>query len=246
MTELERELRGLAAAIAFPETPDIAANVRLTPRTEPPHRPRRSWRTAAVVVAVVLAVAVAAGLAVPQARTSILHWFGIGEVRLEFVDRLPEVRSDAPLDLGTAIDPCRRAVPAASPAVLGEPDGIYREGEIVTLLYGTREQVRALVTEIADSGFTPDVGKKLAEAGTRVEFVPIRGSVGAGVWITGEPHVVLLPGGPARLAANTLIWTRGRLTTPARGRRDPAAGTRDRGELRLTLTTRWNRIGSAV
>ena len=112
MTELERELRGLAAAIAFPETPEIVANVRLAPRPEP-LPDRRSWRTAAVVVAVVIAVAVAAGLAVPQARTSILHWFGIGEVRIEFVDRLPEVRPGAPLDLGTAIDSGRRAVPAA-------------------------------------------------------------------------------------------------------------------------------------
>lgn len=217
MTELERELRGLAAAIAFPETPEIAASVRLTPGTEPMRRPRRSWRTAAVVLAVVLAVAVAAGLAVPQARTSILHWFGIGEIRLELVDRLPEVRSDAPLDLGTAIDPADAPFPLLRPAVLGEPDGIYREGEIVTLLYGTRERVRALVTEIADSGFTPAVGKKLLEAGTRVEFVPIRGSAGPALWITGEPHVVLLPGGPGRLAANTLIWPRGRLTLRLEG-----------------------------
>ena len=103
------------------------------------------------------------------------------------------------------------------PSLLGEPDGIYRSGDVVTLLYGTPERVRALVTEIADSGFTPYVGKKLAAAGTRVEFVPVHGSVEPALWITGAPHVVHLPGGPARLAANTLIWTRGRLTIRLEG-----------------------------
>ncbi len=217
MTELERDLRGLAAAIAFPETPAIAANLRLSPRPERLPRSPRSWRTVAIVVTVVLAVAIAAGMAVPQARTSILHWFGIGEIRIEFVDRLPAVRPDAPLGLGTAIDSANAPFPLLRPAVLGKPDGTYRSGDVVTLLYGRPERVRALVTEIANSGFTPMVGKKLAEAGTRVEFVPIRGSEGPGLWVTGEPHVVLLPGGPARLAANTLIWTRGALTIRLEG-----------------------------
>lgn len=213
MTELERELRGLAAAIAFPETPEIVANLRLAPRSEP----RRSWRPAALVVAVVLAVAVAAGLAVPQARTSILHWFGIGEVRVEFVDSLPEVRPGGPLELGTAIDAAAAPFPLLRPAVLGEPDGVYRSGDAVTLLYGSPKQVRALVTEIPESGFTPYIGKKLLRAGTHVEFVPVSGSPGPALWITGEPHVVDLPGGPARLAANTLIWTRGRRTIRLEG-----------------------------
>ena len=215
MTELERELRGLAAAIAFPETPAITANLRLAPGTQP--RPRRTWRTAVAVVAVVLAVAVVAGLSVPQARTSILHWFGIGEVRVEFVDRLPEVRPGAPLELGAAIDAADAPFPLLRPALLGEPDGIYRLGDAVTLLYGSPEHVRALVTEIVDSGFTPYIGKKLLQSGTHVEFVPVAGSPGPALWITGEPHVVDLPGGAARLAANTLIWTRGRLTIRLEG-----------------------------
>ena len=149
----------------------------------------------------------------------ILDWFGIGDVQIQFVDLLPHVPPDGPLDLGTAIDPGDSPFPLLRPGLLGEPDGIYRAGDVVTLLYGTPEQVRALVTEIANSGFTPSVGKKLAEAGTRVEFVPIRGSVGPALWITGKEHLVLLPGGPARLAANTLIWTRGPLTIRLRAPR---------------------------
>lgn len=100
---------------------------------------------------------------------------------------------------------------------MGNPDGVYRRGDVVTLLYGTPERVRILVTEIAGSDFTPEVGKKVAAKGTHVEFVPIRGSIGPGVWIEGRPHVVLFPGGPPRLAANTLIWTNGQLTLRLEG-----------------------------
>ena len=53
--------------------------------------------------------------------------------------------------------------------------------------------------------------------GTHVEFVPIRGSVGPGVWIKGDPQSVLFPGGPPRLAAKTLIWTNGQLTLRLEG-----------------------------
>jgi hypothetical protein len=216
MIELKRELRGLAAAIDFPETPDIASNLR----RHLPERRRAAWpwRIAlAVAIAVIAVGAVGAGFAVPQARTAILRLFGIGAVQIEFVDRLPEVRPAAPLRLGTAIDPADAPFPLLRSELLGDPDGIYRRGDFVTLLYGTPERVRLLVTEIAGSDFTPDVVKKLAAPGTHVEFVPIRGSVGSGVWIEGRPHVVLFPGGPPRLAANTLIWTNSQLTLRLEG-----------------------------
>ena len=215
MTELERELRGLAAAVAFPETPDIVAGVRLVP---PSGRSAGwSWRVGALATAVVLLAAVATAFAVPQARTSILNWLRIGDVEIRFVDRLPEVRPDAPLALGSEIDPADAPFPLLRPALLGTPDAVYRSGDVVTLLYGSPERVRALVTEIPNSGFSPSVGKKLAGSGTHVDFVPIRGSDGPALWISGEPHVVDLPGGPARLAASTLIWTSGRLTIRLEG-----------------------------
>ena len=76
----------------------------------------------------ILAVAIGAALVVPQARTEILHLFGIGSVHVELVDKLPEVRPDAPLVLGTAVDPDHAPSFLLRPPVLGEPDGIYREG----------------------------------------------------------------------------------------------------------------------
>jgi hypothetical protein len=216
MTELELGLRGLAEAVDFPETPDIASEVDVRLRASP--RAARSRHLAwAVALSVLVAAAVAAGLAVPQARTALLRLFGVGEVRIELVDRLPEVRPGAPLDLGTPIEAADAPFVLLRPTLLGDPDGVYRRGSVVTLLYGRPERVRMLLTEIASSGFTPDVGKKLAAAGTHVEFVPIRGSAGPGLWISGRPHTVQLPGGRPRLAANTLIWTRGRITLRLEG-----------------------------
>ena len=43
------------------------------------------------------------------------------------------------------------------------------------------------------------------------------GATGPGVWITGRPHLVLLPGGAPRLAADTLIWQRNKLTVRLEG-----------------------------
>jgi hypothetical protein len=213
VTDLERELRGLAVAIDFPDTPDIASNVR----RHLPERRRASWSWRVAVAVAIAVLAAGAAFAVPQARSAILRFFGVGAVQIELVDRLPEVRPAAPLELGDAIDPADAPFPLLHSDLLGKPDTVYRLGDVVTLLYGTPERVRILVTEIAGSDSTPEVGKKLAATGTHVEFVPIRGSEGPGVWIEGRPHVVLLPGGAPRLAANTLIWTHGDLTLRLEG-----------------------------
>ena len=213
MTELERELRALGAAIDFPETPDIASNVC----QHLPDRTRRVWPRRIALAVAIAVLAVGAGFAVPQARSAVLRFFGVGAVQIEFVDRLPEVLPARPLELGTAIDPGDAPFPLLRSKLLGDPDGVFRRGDVVTLLYGTPERVRILVTEIAGSDFTPEIGKQLASTGTYVQFVPIRSSVGPGVWIQGRPHIVRFPGGPLRLAANTLIWTHGELTLRLEG-----------------------------
>jgi hypothetical protein len=213
MIELDRELRGLAEAIDFPETPDIASNVR----RHLPERRGAAWRWRIALALAIAVLAIGAGFAVPQARTAILRLFGVGSVQIKFVDRLPGVRPAGPLELGTAIDPADAPFQLLQSKLLGDPDSVFSDGDVITLLYGTPERVRMLVTEIAGSDFTPEVGKKLATTGTHVEFVPIRGSAGPGVWIEGPPHTVRFPGGPPRLAANTLIWTSGRLTLRLEG-----------------------------
>jgi hypothetical protein len=214
VAELERELRDLAVDIAFPQTPDVASAVR----RRLGDRSRSTWPRRLVPIGVAAAaLAVGVTFAVPQGRTAILRFFGIGAVRIELVDRLPDVRPLGQLDLGTRIDPSDAPFPLLRSTLLGEPDAAYRRGNVVTLLYGTPQRVRLLVTEIAGSGFSPTVGKKLLAAGTRVEFVPVEGATGPALWIEGQLHVVRLPGGRPRLAANTLIWKRGEITLRLEG-----------------------------
>ena len=213
MSELESELRSLASVIDFPEPPDIAANVRV----HVPDPRRAPWRRRIALAVAIVVIAIGAGFAVPQARSAILRFFGVGAVRIEFVDRLPAAQPVTRLGLGAPIDPTDAPFLLLQSRLLGDPDGVYRRGDVISLLYGTPERVQLLVTEIAASDFTPEVGKKLASLGTHVEFVPIRGSVGPGVWIEGRPHTVRLPGGPPRLATNTLIWTHGQMTLRLEG-----------------------------
>ena len=213
MSELERELRALAAVVDIPPTPDIASRMRLPA----PVRRRTMWPRLAAVVVAVLVVALATSFAVPQARTAILRFFGIGSIRIEFVDRLPEVEPGAPLDLGEEIDLSEAPFPLLGSSLLGDPDRVYLHGHAVTLLYGSPQHVRLLLTQIADSDFTPDIGKKIAGTGTRVEFVPVDSPDEPGLWIVGRQHVVELPGGEPRFAGNTLIWRRGALTLRLEG-----------------------------
>lgn len=213
MPDIELALRDLADAIAFPETPDLTPPLgeHVSGRVPP------VWRRRLVLVAMIVAVAVVAGLAVPQARTAVLRFFGIGAVRIEYVERLPTVTPGAPFDLGTKISAEDTAFPIVHSELLGEPDAVYETGNVVTLLYGSPDAVRVLVTEIAGPPVPPEVMRKIVGSTTSTELVPIAGSFEPGIWIEGEPHVLVLPGAPARLAANTLVWRRGDLTLRIEG-----------------------------
>jgi len=213
MPELERELRGLGESIAFPPTPEMAATVR----ARLPKRAPSLWPRRLVVVAAVLGAGLVAGLAIPQARSAILRVFGIGAIRVEYVDKLPAVEPGAPLDLGPKISaedaPFR---PLESP-LLGTPDGLYASGNVVTQLYGSPGHVRLLVTQIAGRALRPEMVKKVVGTTTNTDFVSIAGIAEQALWIEGAPHVLSLPNAPDRLAANTLIWTRGDRTMRLEG-----------------------------
>jgi hypothetical protein len=213
MRELEQELRELAAAVELPVAPELAAHVR----SRLPDRPQRVWprRSALIVAAAVVVVGVA--LAVPAARTAIFDFFDIGAVRVQFVERLPVIRRSAPLGLGRRIRPGNAPFRLLGSSLLGDADAAYQDGVVVSLLYGSPTRVRLLVTEVYESGFTPAMGKKLIGTGTRISFVQIHGADGPGVWLEGLPHVVFLPGGPPRVAADTLIWRRGAITLRLEG-----------------------------
>lgn len=217
MSELERDLRALASGIAFPETPDLASVVAGRLPAAAPAPVRRPQRFV-LVLATIVAVAVIAGLAVPQTRAEILRFFGLGAVKVEFVDRLPAVEPDAPLVLGEPIDLDEAPFPVLTSSLLGSPDATFAQSDVITLLWGSKDEVRLLVTQIDPVLVSPEEAvKKIAGSSTRAAFVPLDNGEMWALWIAGAPHVVGLPGAPPRLAANTLVWTRGSLTLRLEG-----------------------------
>ena len=232
MSELERELTVLGRALEFPATPDLVPAVRRRVAEQRPRRvPALSRRTLAVALAA-LAVAIGIALAVPPARSAILRILGVGGVRIERVDRLPEVAVARRLDLGdeVSLDQARRVAGfrILVPTVDGfdEPDAIYVSdavpGGLVSFLYGSETRPRALLTEFETEPGLPYI-RKSAPRGTRIEAVTVDG--GRGYWLEGEPHEFVFINrngqtqpGTLRLATNTLVWQRDGLTLRLEGK----------------------------
>jgi hypothetical protein len=151
-------------------------------------------------------------MAVPQARSEILDWLGIGSVTIRHVDELPTVaKTQDDLALGERIS-LRSARERAQFRIevprldgLGAPS-VYR-GALgqVSLLYGSEEEPRLLVMQIVGTGAL----EKLLSLETDVELV--RSGRAEGAWLEGGEHVVFFPStGPEsqRLAGNTLLLQR--------------------------------------
>ena len=225
MPELERSLRDLGAAIAYPAEPSLAPAVTRRLRDEPPPR-RLLWgRPRLAVVLAVVALALGAALAVEPARTALFDFFHIGGVTVERVDTLPAVQPNAPLGLGRRItlSEARRAVAfrvlVPGDAEAGDPDGVYLSravpGGAVSLLYGTEQDIRLLVTQFRGT-IEPDLVKK-ATAGSRFSVVIVRGV--QGYWLSGAPHAVVFRDARGqiradryRLAGNVLLWVEDGIT----------------------------------
>jgi hypothetical protein len=222
MTDLEQRLAGLRDDVAWPPTPDLATAVvvRLAaePRPAPRRLPLRLRPQAALAVLVIVATVLATLAAAPGVRARIADWLGIGAVRIERVERLPEVDPAAGLETRTTLAAARRAVRVPVPTVgaLGAPDAVYVDrrapGGSATLVYRPRPGlpaaspgIGALLTVLP--GGDPSVVKKVLGAATTVESVDVDG--GFGVFISGAAHVV---GPPDRLAGNTVLWVRGDTT----------------------------------
>ncbi len=239
MPDLERELRDLGAAIAFPPTPDLADPVRRRLAASERAPRRFSFRRGAVLALAVLVVALGAVLAVPQARTAVLEWLGLRGVTIERVPAAPTTPAagrtlrelDAHLELGrrVTLDEARSAVRyplVVPPAELGRPHALYLSeaapGGQVAFVYRDEAEVTALFTEFRaelDEGFI----HKTAGPGTEIEAVTVNGE--PGWWLAGEPHefVYVDPetreprAETLRLATNTLLWQRGELTLRLEG-----------------------------
>lgn len=216
MTEIELQLVNLGRELDVPATPDVVSAVLR--RIEPRRARRRGWLLA---IAVALVAALGATLAIPQARSAFLRILHIGGEEIHIVDKLPPLKPVATFDSGERVSlaEARRRVGFKVLVPEGKPDAVYIKdyattgvlGGEVTLVYGTPEQVRLLITE-RHANVDYRLAKKVAAPDTRIDFVQVRGA--DGLFLSGKPHFYLLvnPRGQiieetVRLAKDVLIWS---------------------------------------
>jgi len=211
---LEARLADLGRHLELPPAPGVSARVRA--RVAAPRAARRL--RPALAIPLVLLVAAFGGLAAsPSARSTVLRWLGIEGVTIERVPETPRAPAPAaePLGTPTTLAGARRQVGfrplVPRDAALGRPAGVFVDGERLTLRYPG-----ALLSEFPGR-VRAEFVHKTAGPQTRIEPVTVDG--GRGFWISGAPHVLVFeaPSGEIReslprLAANTLVWRRGRLT----------------------------------
>jgi hypothetical protein len=205
MSELELALTRLGRELDYPETPDLAGAMRR--RLAEDRRPR-AWRRPLVIALTALLVAVAAVMAVPQARSEILDWLGIGSVTIHYVDDLPTIERREELELGVRMPLSearqRAQFPVLVPTLEGlERPAVYYRGDIgmVSLLYGTVDKPRLLISEIV----SPGAIDKLLSSQTDVE--PVAEGDWSGAWLSGGQHILFLPvqDQMLRLVGNVLV-----------------------------------------
>jgi hypothetical protein len=221
VTDLETRLAALSEDLAWPPTPDLAGPVLARVAAEPRRRRAPALRlrlapVAAAVAAALLALAVALA-ASPAVRARLADWLGVGTVRIQRVERLPDIGPAAGLGLGerTSLAAARRRTGLDVPVVraLGAPDAVYVQagGSAVSLVYVARpglppstNGIGALLSVLPAGGLLPV--QKLVAGGVPITQVRIRGA--RGYFIGGE-HVF---GPPQRLAGRTLLWARDGVT----------------------------------
>jgi len=212
----ERELRALGAYLEYPDERDLAPAIRVRLRG----RPARRRAVFVVLAAAILAVAVA--FAVPPARSAILRFFHLQGVTIEYVDRLPAVGPQRPLDLGVPIRPADLEStagfrPLTSP-LLGRPDAVTWDGGMVWYRYGN---IRILVSQFRASGVGRFI-KKVVGPGTTVTPIAVNGDMG--FYLSGAQHFLyqapndVIRDERVRLARDVLLWEHGPLTIRLEGR----------------------------
>jgi hypothetical protein len=222
MAELERALAALGRELEIPPTPDLtgAVRARITRR-----RAARRWLVVGLAVVV---VGIGIAMAVPDARSSILRFFGIGSVKIERVESLP-ASQEAPLTAGLGKAHTRADAEAIAgfrmvlPAFKGAPPSRYyaiRGALIATVIRNGPTPL--LLTEL--KGEQTFLSKKFVDRNTRVE--PAQVGAHEGLFLSGGRHVLqyLVSNGSqvhqltTRFAGNVLLWFDGVRTYRLEGR----------------------------
>jgi hypothetical protein len=213
MTELERALLTVGRNLEVPAAPDLTGAVRA--RLAEGRRPSLFSRRGLVVALAVLAVAVGAVLAVPQARSTIKDWLGIGNVTIRYVEELPPVEQ-ATDDLGLgeqmSLEEARERAGfrVRVPTVdgLDDPPKVYynESSSQVAFLYGSEEKPKLLITQADARGA---IEKIVNLNVTERELVVVEPGY-AGIWLYGEKHAIFYPSTeheePFRLVGNALVY----------------------------------------
>jgi hypothetical protein len=212
MTELERDLRALAAYVDLPGERDLWPGIeaRLA------HRPARRRMRAAAIAIVAAAVAIGIAFAVPPARSAILRLLGLEGVHIVRVDKLPAVDvNPAVIGSPTTLDEAAKVL-QFRPLLpdVGTPRAVYLDPsrQAVLLVYGEPLRLRLEETRLR-------VFEKLVTFGAPVQRVTVNGN--RGVWVPAS-HVVDDFFSQPRLSESALIWERddttfrleGKLTKP--------------------------------
>jgi len=154
-------------------------------------------------------------------RRAVADWLGLPGVRVERVESGQDLPSPAVTpELGSRVSLAEAA--AAVPFDLVGPPRIrgleiYLDGDAVTFVRRAPSgDIELLITQF-EGTLDRELVEKVLPPGSRLRSVVIGGR--QGYWIAGDPHTVLYvdPFGEirentVRLAGNTLLWQRGRLT----------------------------------
>lgn len=194
MTNLELELRDVAAHLDIPPAPPLAGAVRARVAR------RRHRRRVLVLALAAVVTALAVALAVPGSRASLLRFFHVRGASVTLVERLPQLTPRR--SLGTPIPLVQASFRLRLPGGL-RPERVYAGDGGYWLRYP------GLLLFEFESGADTALLKKAALGTAKVEYVDVRGE--PGIWI-GARHAVYLPGGPPRAAGHVLIWQHGLLT----------------------------------
>jgi hypothetical protein len=213
MTELERALLAVGQNLEVPTAPDLTGAVRA--RLAEGQRPRLVSRRALVVALAVLAVAVGAVLAVPQARSTVKDWLGIGNVTIRYVEKLPPVeQATADLGLGEqmSLEEARERAgfQVRVPTVdgLDDPPKVFYNDQSsqVAFLYGSEDKPKLLITQADARGA---IDKIVNLNVTERDLVVVEPGY-AGVWLYGAKHAIFYPSTdheePFRLVGNALVY----------------------------------------
>ena len=213
MTELERALLAVGQNLEVPTAPDLTGAVRA--RLAEGQRPRLVSRRALVVALAVLVVAVGAVLAVPQARSTVKDWLGIGNVTIRYVEKLPPVeQATADLGLGEqmSLEEARERAgfQVRVPTVdgLDDPPKVFYNDQSsqVAFLYGSEDKPKLLITQADARGA---IDKIVNLNVTERDLVVVEPGY-AGVWLYGAKHAIFYPSTdheePFRLVGNALVY----------------------------------------